>query len=147
MSEPQTLAESIHARWAAAAALCDAVPAGRVFTGRVPAAIANPRTRVAAYVRVELGKSSVIQRTSGHTYERFPVVFHVITGAFDAGDALVPKIREVFDSRPVDYEGWGINDMQFGGAVAEQSNSAAIPQWETSVEYTAAIWTKRKDIT
>ena len=140
MSTPTTLAQAIHARWSANSALCALVPADRFCTGRVPASEEMP------YVRLELPPGGELLRSRETVYEKRPIVFHVWTDTFDAGDAAAAAIRAAFAHSAFDWGLGGAMDLRpRGGPAARQIARAEFKAWETIVRFDATTWEQRQD--
>ena len=136
-----SLAQAIHAIWAANTALIAVVPADRSLTGRVPPSEEMP------YVRVAFSDSGNISRTNKTLYQTQLVTFHAWTDTFDAGDALVPLIQNAFASQMFDWGTGGVTDMrQHGAPSTQQTNDPEIKAWETIVEFLAHTWQSRNDV-
>jgi hypothetical protein len=140
MSTPTTFAQAIHARWSANSALCALVPADRFCTGRVPASEEMP------YVRLELPAGGDLVRSRETVYEKRPIVFHVWTDTFDAGDAVAAAIRTTFAHAAFDWGTGGALDLRHrGGPAARQIARAEFKAWETVVAFVASTWEQRTD--
>ncbi len=140
MSTPTTLAEAIHARWAANTALCTLVPADRFCTGRVPASEEMP------YVRLEILGGGELLRSRETVYEKRPIVFHIWTDTFDAGDAVAAAIRTAFAHAAFDWGLGGAMDFRpCSGPAARQIARAEFKAWETVVAFVATMWEQRQD--
>ena len=135
-----TLAQAIHAIWAANTALAAAVPADRFLTGRVPGSEQMP------YVRLELEAGGNIQRTRQTNYQKQTATFHVWTDSFDAGDAIVPALKAAYASEEFDWGTGGVTDFrQEGTASTSQVNTPEFKAWETVVTFAANTWETRQD--
>jgi hypothetical protein len=140
MSTPATLAQAIHQRWAADAALSALVPSDRFCTGRVPPSEEMP------YCRLELPGGSQFQRSRQTLYEKQPIKFHVWTDTFDEGDGIVPEIRRVFANQAFDWATGGVLDCRPAGPPSRsQTALPEIKAWETIVTFAAATWDQRLD--
>jgi hypothetical protein len=140
MSAPTTLAQAVHARWSANPALCALVPPERFCTGRVPASEEMP------YVRLELPGGGELLRSRETVYEKRPIVFHVWTDTFDAGDAVAAAIRAAFAHAAFDWGTGGALDCRpHGGPAPRQIARAEFKAWETIVSFVATTWEQRSD--
>jgi len=140
MSNPATLAQAIHQLWAADSVLCALLPADRFYTGRVPPSEKMP------YCRLELPGGSELQRSRQTLYEKQPIIFHVWTDTFDAGDAIAPQIRRVFANQEFDWGTGGVTDCRTEGSPS--TSQTALPEikaWETVVTFAASTWDQRLD--
>jgi len=140
MPTPATVAQAIHARWSANAALCALVPPERFCTGRVPASEEMP------YVRLGLPPGGELLRSRETLYEKRPIVFHVWTDTFDAGDAVAVAIRAAFAHAAFDWgTGGALDCIPRGGPVPRQIARAEFKAWETVVTVVATTWEQRTD--
>ncbi len=135
-----SLAQALHALWAANSALVAVVPADRAITGRVPPSEEMP------YVRLSLADAGNKQRTNATLYQAQRVSFHLWTDTFDAGDAAAPLIQAAFASMAFNWGSGGVTDMrQEGTPATTQTTDPEIKAWETTVTFTANTWQTRQD--
>ena len=82
------------------------MPPERFCTGRVPPSEEMP------YVRLELPGGGELVRSRETLYEKRPIVFHVWTDTFDAGDAVAAAIRAAFAHAAFDWGTGGVLDCR-----------------------------------
>lgn len=136
-----TLAEAIHAIWAANAALCAVIPLERFCTGRIPPSEEMP------YVRVEFNSNGNVALTNRTLYQKGDIVLHIWTDDFDTGDAIAGLVRQAFDLQEFDWITGGVLNFRLSGTPnSTQTTIPEIKAWETIASFSANIWEKRSDI-
>jgi hypothetical protein len=126
------LEQAIHQRWAAAAALCQLLPADRLHTGLA-------RGTGTPYATLLRKPSRTLFRTNaGDALEEVPLVIHVWHDRFDAGQAIARQVQAVFDRSDFSLSDGGrvVQMRRAGESVVEHDDGV----WQWAIEFSVQVY-------
>jgi len=139
------LSESITKRWAASQTLCDLIPYGRVFTGRIP----STEIKRFPYMRIVTANASSGIRTNKAQFPRVTVGFHCWLDPTDLarGQMIQNAVADFFANTCWQLDsGYFVRDvLDLGPPIEHQIDTPGIRAWEVAKIFTFVLERRRVD--
>lgn len=130
-----SLTAAIHARWAAAPALCALLPAERLFTGRAP----GPNAEGASATLAVSGAGGKAYANDRSSVDEVQVAFRIGPVDFDQGEAIAAALLAAFDRSDFELAGGGKVVSMQRSAWPEAAQDPASGRWLWRIEFQCRV--------